>query len=152
MTTRAGRIHLAGLLTLLGVACGACSGGDGGGTGGGATPDPSAPLTEITVECDQFADTAQRISDAQVALYDGKASSDDAAAVDALVAELEALEEDAPADVRTALSDLGAGFRSVQEALERPSAEASAELVELAPALAEDSQAVTTWIVEECGR
>lgn len=129
-------------------------------TGCSSDPDepeaePGAPLTDITVDCDRYADTAQRITDAQTALYDGKDSPDDATAVDALVAELDALKEEAPDDVDTALTDLGAGFRSAQELLASPSATGGAdgaELTTLATALAEDSQTVTAWILEQCGQ
>lgn len=114
--------------------------------------DPSAPVTDITVECDRFEDTAQRITDAQTALYDGKDSPEDATAVDSLVTELDALKEDAPDDVDDALTGLGEGFRSAQELLADPNEADGAALAELAPALAEDSQAVTTWILSECGQ
>lgn len=112
--------------------------------------DPSAPVTDITVECDRFADTAQRIADAQAALYDGKDSPEDATAVDDLVTELDALKEDAPDDVDEALTGLGEGFRSAQELLADPTPENTAELAALSPKLSEDSQAVTAWILREC--
>lgn len=114
------------------------------------TADPSAPVTDITVECDRFADTAQRITDAQTALYDGKDSPDDATAVASLVSELDALKDDAPDDVDDALTSLGEGFRSAQELLADPTPENTAELAELAPGLSEDSQAVTAWILSQC--
>ncbi|GAA4097173.1 hypothetical protein ACFFOS_00215 [Nocardioides kongjuensis] len=113
---------------------------------------PSTELTEITVECARYADTAQRITDAQTALYDGKHAPEDDAAVDALVKELDALQEGAPSDVRTALTDLGEGFRSAQQLLADPTEANRAALAELTPKLSEDSQTVTGWIVEQCGR
>ncbi len=113
---------------------------------------PSTELTEITVECARYADTAQRITDAQTALYDGKDAPEDDAAVDALVKELDALQEGAPSDVRTALTDLGEGFRSAQQLLADPTEANRAALAELTPKLSEDSQTVTGWIVEQCGR
>ena len=109
-------------------------------------------LTEITVECARYADTAQRITDAQTALYDGKDAPEDDAAVDALVKELDALQEGAPSDVRSALTDLGEGFRSAQQLLADPTEANRAALAELTPKLSEDSQTVTGWIVEQCGR
>ena len=113
---------------------------------------PSTELTEITVECARYADTAQRITDAQTALYDGKDAPEDDAAVDALVKELDALQEGAPSDVRSALTDLGEGFRSAQQLLADPTEANRAALAELTPKLSEDSQTVTGWIVEQCGR
>lgn len=114
--------------------------------------DPSAPLSEIAVDCDRYADTAQRITEAQTALYDGKDSPDDEGAVDDLVAELDALKDEAPDDVDTALTDLGAGFRSAEELLASPGATDGTELTEVASSLAEDSETVTTWILDQCGR
>lgn len=138
---------ITGALAVLVLAAG-CSGG----SGDEQTSAPSTELTEITVECDRFADTAQRITDAQTALYDGKDSPDDAAAVGALVEELDALKQDAPADVRTALTDLGEGFRSAQRLLAEPTEANRTQLAALTSALAVDGQTVTGWIVEQCGK
>lgn len=138
---------ITGALAVLVLATG-CSGG----SGDEPTSAPSTELTEITVECDRFADTAQRITDAQTALYDGKDSPDDAAAVGTLVEELDALKQDAPADVRTALTDLGEGFRSAQRLLAEPTEANRTQLAALTSALAVDGQTVTGWIVEQCGK
>lgn len=123
------------------------------GSGDGSTADPSPEPSDITVSCDRFDETAQRITEAQVAIYDGKDSADDLAAVDALVAELDALKTDAPEEVRTALTDLGSAFREAQRLLDGATAGDQAglnELAGLAPALAEDSQVVTAWILDQC--
>lgn len=138
--------RLLGLLVALALATG-CSGDPDE-----PEADPSAPLSDITVDCDRYADTAQRITDAQTALYDGKDSPDDAEAVDALVAELDGLKDEAPDDVDTALTDLGEGFRSAEELLESPDGTDGADLTEVASSLAEDSQTVTAWILDQCGR
>lgn len=122
-----------------------------GGSGDEPRTAPSTELTEITVECDRFAETARRITDAQTALYDGKDSPDDAAAVDALVEELDALRPEAPPDVRTALTDLGEGFRSAQQLLADPTEANRATLAELTPQLSEDGRTVTGWIIDQCG-
>lgn len=114
--------------------------------------DPSAPLSDVTVDCDRYEATAQRITDAQTALYDGTDSPDDATAVDALVAELEALEEEAPDDVDAALTGLAEGFRSAQQLLADPEDADAGELAALSSTLAEDGQAVTAWILEQCGQ
>lgn len=108
---------------------------------------PSAPLTEITVECDKFADTAQRITDAQTELYTGTGGK---AAIDQLVGELEQLEEGAPADVQTALENLADGFRDAQELLADPSAENKEKLTEVSQSLAKDGQRITAYIVSKC--
>lgn len=135
------------LLAALALACAACSGEEDA-----SPPDPSAPLTEIAVECERYAGTAQRITEAQTALYDGKDSPGDASAVDDLVAELEALEEEAPDDVDTALAGLADGFRAVQQVLAAAPSADTAELAQLSTGLAEDSQVVTAWILEQCGQ
>lgn len=145
-TTHGPAARIVGLLAVLAVATGCSDDPDE------PDADPSAPVSDITVDCDRYADTAQRITDAQTALYDGKDSPDDAAAVDALVAELDALKDEAPDDVDSALTDLGEGFRSAEELLAAPDAADGAALAELAPALAEDGQAVTAWILDECGQ
>lgn len=138
-------LGLPAALAVLALLCGGCSDDPDE-----PDADPSAPVTDITVECDRFEDTAQRITDAQTALYDGKDSPEDATAVDALVTELDALKKDAPDDVDTALTDLGEGFRSARELLADPSEADGAALAELAPGLSEDSQTVTAWILSEC--
>ncbi len=135
------------LLAALALACAACSGDKDA-----SPPDPSASLTDIAVDCDRYEDTARRITEAQTALYDGKDSPGDASAVDELVAELEALEDEAPDDVDTALAGLADGFRTAEQVLAAaPSADA-AELPRLSTGLAEDSQVVTAWILEQCGQ
>ncbi|KRA32771.1 MULTISPECIES: hypothetical protein [unclassified Nocardioides] len=139
--------HTFALLAALAVTVGGCSSDPED-----PKPDPSAPQSDITVSCDRFDDTAQRITDIQTTLYDGKDSSGDAAAVNDLVAELDALKKDAPDDVDTALTDLGEGFRSARELLAEPSEANSAALAALAPELAADSQTVTTWIISQCGQ
>lgn len=138
--------RLLGLLAALAVATG-CS-GDPDEPGA----DPSAPLSDVAVDCDRYEGTAQRITDAQTALYDSKDSPDDATAVDDLVAELEALQEEAPDDVDAALTGLAEGFRAAQRALADPRGADTGDLAGLATALAEDGQAVTAWILDECGR
>lgn len=142
--TRGPAARLLGLLAALAVATG-CSGDPDE-----PTADPSAPLSEITVDCERYADTAELITDAQTALYDGKDSPADATAVDDLVAELEALQEEAPDDVDASLTGLADGFRSAQELLTGSGTADTSELFSLSTALSEDGQAVTAWILTQC--
>lgn len=134
------------LAVVLAAGLAACS--DDSDKGSGATESPSAPLTELTVECAKFADTAKKITDAQTALYSGKGASE---AIDTLVAELDALKEDAPEKVKTALSDMSDAFRSAEEILAKPTQENQAALAELAPKLAADGQTISAYILDECG-
>jgi len=108
---------------------------------------PSAPLTEVTISCPEFADTAKKITDAQAALYSG---SDGAAAIDTLDAELAALKKGAPADVQAALTDLSDAFRAAQQVMAHPTAEGSAKLADLSKKLSADGQKVTAYITAKC--
>ncbi len=109
--------------------------------------EPSAPMSEITVDCDKFADTAKKINDAQTALYGGTGGQE---AIDSLVTELDALKDGAPADVQEALTDMGNGFRSAAEIMENPTAENQAALAALTPKLADDGKKISDYIVDEC--
>jgi hypothetical protein len=111
------------------------------------TGEPS--VTEATVDCPEFADTAKKIVEAQAELY--TPGGDAAQAIDDLLVELEALKEGAPEDVQQALTDLGSGFQDAAELLEDPTPENQAALAALAPELATDGETVTTYITEQCG-
>lgn len=115
--------------------------------GGDPESSPSAELTEITLSCAKFDDTAKKITDAQAALYSGTGSTE---AIDTLEAELSALKDGAPADVRTALTDLGAAFRDAEEILDKPTPKNTAKLAELAQKLSDDGQKITAYITAEC--
>ena len=133
-----------GALAVL-VLLGGCSGGSDEPKAGS-----SGGMHEMSIECARYAGTAQRITDAQTALYDGKDSPADATAVDDLVTELEALKKEAPDRVDAALTDLEDAFRSAQRLLKGGAGADSADLTLLATQLADDSQAVTAWIVSRC--
>lgn len=111
------------------------------------TAEPSA--TEVTVDCPEFAETAKKIVEAQAELY--TPGGDAKQAIDDLLVELEALKKDAPDDVQQALTDLGSGFQNAAALLEDPTRENQAQLIELAPQLAEDGETVTGYITEQCG-
>jgi hypothetical protein len=113
--------------------------------------DPHATditMSEVTVDCPQFADAAKKIADAQAALYDG---SGGAGALDDLVAELDALKDDAPDDVDAALDDMADAFRDAAAILENPNPDNQAELADLGEKLSEDSQKITEYITSQCG-
>ena len=111
------------------------------------TAEPS--VTEVTVDCPEFADTAQKIVEAQAELY--TPGGDATQAIDDLLVELEALKEGAPEDVQQALTDLGSGFQDAATLLEDPTGENQAKLVGLSEQLAEDGETVTGYITEQCG-
>lgn len=108
---------------------------------------PSATLTEIAVPCAEFEDTAQKIVQAQSDLYAGTGSS---TTVDDLVAELDALAEGAPDDVRAALAALGQGFRDAEKLLDEPTAANQKALADVAADLSAAGQKVTEYIVDQC--
>ena len=124
-----------------------------GGCGGGSA-EPKAGdasrLPGISLHCAKYAGTAQRITDAQKALYDGQDSPADATAGHDLVAELDALKREPPDQVDTAVDDLKDAFRSAQRLLRTGDRTDSADLALLTTQLADDSQIVTTWIAGQC--
>jgi hypothetical protein len=137
----------AGALAAL-VLFGGCSGSSDQPEAGAS--DSRSTLPGISLHCAKYADTAQRITDAQRALYDGQASPGDATAVDDLVAALEAVKKEAPDRVDAAVDDLEDGFRSAQRLLRSGDPADSAELSLISAQLADDSQVVTTWIAGQC--
>jgi hypothetical protein len=137
------RIREGILAVLLAAALAACTDDSGS-----SRPTPTGgPLTEVTVDCAKYADTAKRITDAQTALYADTGSTE---AIDNLVAELTALKDEAPADIQTALTDMEAAFRDAQEILKHPTPENKARLADLSPKLSDDGQKITAYITSEC--
>lgn len=114
---------------------------------GGSGDKPSSGMTEITLDCQKYADTARRITEAQTALYQRQGGTE---AVDRLLAELDGLRAGAPADVKAALAELGTAFRQAQQVLAAPTPGHAAALGDLGPKLAEDSRKVTAYIVSRC--
>ncbi len=115
--------------------------------GGDPESSPSDELTEITLACEKFEDTAKKITDAQASLYSG---TGDTEAIDTLEAELSALKDGAPADVRTALTDLSTAFRDAEQILEKPTPENTSKLADVAQKLSDDGQKITAYIASEC--
>jgi ABC-type Fe3+-hydroxamate transport system substrate-binding protein len=111
-------------------------------------PEPTASMTEVTVQCDRYADTAKKITDAQTALYSGTGGDE---AIDTLVTELDGLKEGAPADVKAALTELTSAFEDAKVVLENPTPENKAKLADLAPKLSADGQKITAYITSKCG-
>jgi hypothetical protein len=112
------------------------------------TTEDSVPLTEITIDCPEFAEVAQKLTAAQTALYDGSGTP---AVMDDLIAELAALKEGAPAGVQTALDKMAEAFRDAAEILANPTAENQARLAELGPKLADAGQKITAYFTSQCG-
>lgn len=117
------------------------------GCGGGSKDKPAAPMTEVTIPCDRFADTAKKITDAQAEIYGGSGGSE---AIDALLAELDALKDGAPGDVKKALTEMSDAFQKAQDVLKDPANADTAELADLGTKLSEDSQKITAYIVSKC--
>jgi hypothetical protein len=143
-------IHLVAPVVAL-LALTACSSDDepGASASPGATRlgTPSATLTEITVPCAEFQETAAKIAEAQSELYAG---TGDDRAIDTLAAELEALKDGAPDDVQDALDTLVDGFRDAEELLADPSAADQEALAEVAAELSAAGQKVTAYVVAQC--
>ena len=146
-----------GILALaLAVSLAACSddpddessSGDGSEAPSATSGGPDEPLTEIAVDCPEFEGVAQRIAEAQTALYSGQDNADEA--VEELQSELEGLKEGAPDDVQQALTDMGKAFGAAAEIL-RDQTPDQTELLELAPRLSEASQTITEFVREQCG-
>jgi len=133
------------LVVVLAVALSACSGDD---DTADPDPKPSGPVTGIALECAQFADTAEKITDAQTALYSDTGGT---GAIDTLSAELTALQADAPPAIQTALTGMLAAFRDAEEILENPTPENKARLADLSPQLSADGQKITSYITSQCG-
>lgn len=138
------RTRKAILAVTLAVALSACSGDDDGDDAG---PNPSDPVSEITLDCDEYDDAAQAITQAQAALYAAPGSD---GAIDRLAEELAALMDDAPSEISSALTRLETGFRQAEQYLEHPTPKNSTLLVELAPELSSDGQKVTAYITSQC--
>ncbi len=109
---------------------------------------PDDPLTEVTVDCPEFEAVAQRIVDAQTALYSGADDVDEA--VEELQDELEGLKDGAPDHVQEALTDMGKAFGAAAEIL-RDETPDQTELLELAPRLSDASQTITEFVTDQCG-
>lgn len=108
---------------------------------------PSGEMTELTVPCAAFADTASKIADAQKDLYTKSGAAD---AVDKLAGELGELKDGAPADVKRAIDDLVDAFRTAADVLENPTSAGQAELAKLAGKLSEAGQKVTAYVTAKC--
>jgi hypothetical protein len=138
------RTREAFLAVTLALALSACSGND---DGGDAEPNPSEPVSEITVDCDEYDGAAEAIADAQAELYSAPGTD---GAIDKLASELSALKEDAPPDIQAALADMEAGFRQAEQFLENPTPETNAKLVALAPTLSAEGEKITAYITSQC--
>jgi len=115
--------------------------------GGAGGDKPAAPMTEVTIACDQFAGTAKKITDAQAELYAGKGGAE---AIASLRHELDALGKGAPADVRAAITEMLDAFGKAQQILQHPNPDDSAKLAALGPRLSADSQKITAYVVAKC--
>jgi len=110
---------------------------------------PTASLTETTIDCGRYNDTAQEIIEAQTKIFSGT-EAEVAAAADALDAQLEALKKGAPDDVKAALSDLSAAFDDVVELRKNPSSDAQTRLAALGAKLSEDGQKIAAYVISKC--
>src|SRR5690348_12507151 len=142
------RVRAAILVVVLGAALTACGGG-----GGDDKPSakstrlgtPTTNVTETTLDCSKYADTAQKIVQAQQELYAGSGGSTEA--LDTLKSEMDALKDGAPDNVKTAIDELDDAFAKVQEIITSNSATAQQQLASMGQELSKDGQTITTYIV-----
>jgi hypothetical protein len=118
------------------------------GCGGSNDKPSSAPMTEIAVRCDRYADTAKKITDAQKQIYSGTGGG--AEAVASLRSELDGLKDGSPTDVKAALTELGDAFEQARQIMADPANADTSALADLGPKLSKDSQKVTAYIVSKC--
>jgi len=146
----------AGILVL--VLAGALTGCGGGGDKGdsGKSPSsgntrvstPTSKVTQTTLDCAKYADTAQKITEAQQELFAGGGGSTEA--LDTLKSRMNALKDGAPDNVKAAVDELNDAFAKVQEIIANPSSEAQQELATMGPKLSQDGLTITTYIVSQC--
>ena len=140
-------VLLAGFLT----ACGGGGDDDSTKTPSGTNTrlsSPTSKVTQTTLDCDKYADTAQKIAQAQQELYAGSGGSTDA--LDALKSEMDALKDGAPDDVKAAIDELNDAYAKVQEIIADPSSQAQSDLASMGPKLASDGQTIATYVVSQC--
>jgi hypothetical protein len=109
---------------------------------------PSTSVTESVLDCDKYRDTAQKIVRAQQELYAGSGGSTEA--LDSLKAEMNALKDGAPDDVKAAIDELNEAFEKVQQAIADPSSADQSDLAAMGPKLSADGLKITTYIVSQC--
>lgn len=147
------RVRAGILAVLLAAAATACGGGDGDTA---KTPSgtntrlgtPTSKATQTTLDCDKYAGTAQKIARAQQELYAGSGGSTDA--LDSLKAEMDALKDGAPEDVKAAVDELNEAYAKAQEVVADPTSSAREELASMAPKLSADGTTIATYVVSQC--
>ena len=149
------RVRAGILVVVLAAALTACGGGgdkkDADKTPGGPSTrlsTPTAKVTEVTLDCEKYRDTAQKIAEAQQELYAGSGGSTEA--LDTLKSRMDALKDGAPDNVKAAIDELNQAFEKVQQIMANPTAEAQQELAQMGPKLATDGQTISTYIVSQC--
>jgi hypothetical protein len=128
----------------------ACTGAS---TTNGRPPTTSHPPTALATDtahlsayCAGLAAAAAKITAAEIAMYSGTTNAGAAP----LIGELEALQANAPAEIKAALEDLITGFTTAQDLLAHPTQQNKAQIEALAPKLAADGQEISAYIVSQC--
>jgi len=152
------RVRIGFLAAVLALSVAACGGGSDDKADDAQTPssaqtrlatpaDNPDDLDDLTVPCKEFSSTAAKIADAQRDLFSGGADE----AVKTLTAQLEALKDGAPDDVKSAISDFVDAFAKVADMLKDPNSQAQSDLEKLGPKLSESGQKISAYIVSKCG-
>ena len=114
------------------------------GTAAGCTSDSQ----KSDPYCQQLSATSERLASAQQDLYQVGAGSK--AALNQIVGELQGLQTSAPADIRTALSELVTAFQQADDALRQPTKRAQRQLAQAAKVLAADGKKLTDYVASKC--
>jgi len=97
--------------------------------------------------CAKLVAAGLKLNAAQTGLYDGG----NADALTTIIAELDALKKDAPADVRSALDDMRSAFQSAQQMLAHNNVtQASSEFAKIGPRLDEDDTVISRYTASKC--
>jgi hypothetical protein len=134
-------------------------------TGGGNSPSKTAssaagagrPATTtahaggaaaLSGYCAKLVEAADKVSVAEGALYGGGGGGQ--AAIDTLVGELKALQNGAPPDVGSALSDMITAFQTAEDVLRHPTQQNEAQIAALGTKLSADGQKISGYLTSKC--
>ncbi|MCU1657398.1 MAG: hypothetical protein JWO57_2054 [Pseudonocardiales bacterium] len=117
-------------------------------SGAPTTSSSGSNSRPVSAYCGKLVATATKVTAAQGALYRGGSSTQ--GAITTLVAELKALQDGAPSDVKTALTDMISAFQTAAGVLQHPTAQNQAQITALGTKLSADGQAISAYLTSKC--